>query len=143
MKESRIFDCSVIELRRHEWEQGNLSAVENGKDLPFDVKRAWYLYDVPGGESRGSHAHKQLHQFIIAVSGSFSVTLDDGRVKRTFVLNRSHQGLYVAPGIWSTLNDFSSGSVCLVLASDIYDPDDYIYDYPEFLSYKGYDNRQV
>lgn len=138
MKQTRVYDCTMIELSRHEREQGNLSVVENGKDVPFDVKRAYYLYDVPGGESRGSHAHKQLRQLIIAVSGSFSVTLDDGQVKRTFLLNRSHQGLYVVPGIWRTLDDFSSGAVCLVLASETYNPDDYIRSYQDFLNYKDH-----
>lgn len=138
MKQTRVYDCTMIELSRHEREQGNLSVVENGKDVPFDVKRAYYLYDVPGGESRGSHAHKQLQQLIIAVSGSFSVTLDDGQVKRTFLLNRSHQGLYVVPGIWRTLDDFSSGAVCLVLASETYNPDDYIRSYQDFLNYKDH-----
>lgn len=136
MRESKVYDCTIIELSKHHRQQGNLSVVENGKDVPFDVQRAYYLYDVPGGESRGSHAHKTLAQLIVAVSGSFSITLDDGYVKRTFLLNRSHQGLYVVPGIWRTLDDFSSGSVCLVLASQKYDPDDYIRDYDEFLNYK-------
>ena len=105
--------------------------------MPFDVRRAYWLYDVPGGESRGGHAHKQLRQLILAASGSFTVTLDDGSVKRTFVLNRPYQGLLVMPGIWRTLDDFSSGSVCLVLASEKYDENDYIRDYEDYLSYKG------
>ena len=135
MKESRVYDCTIVSLSRHHREQGNLSVVENGVDVPFDVKRCYYLYDVPGGESRGAHAHRQLYQLIIAASGSFTVTLDDGRVKRTFMLNRPYQGLLVVPGIWRTLDDFSSGSVCLVLASEKYDPADYIRDYDEFLKY--------
>ena len=110
--------------------------VENGMTIPFDVKRLYYLYDVPGGESRGGHAHKNLSQLIIAASGSFAVTLDDGNVKRTFTLNRPYQGLYIKPGIWRELYDFSSGSVCLVLASDKYDEADYIRDYQEFLNYR-------
>ena len=126
----------MIELSKHHAPQGNLSVVENRKDIPFDVKRVYYLYDVPGGETRGSHAHKQLYQLIVAASGSFSVTLDDGQVKRTFLLNRPYQGLLVVPGIWRTLDDFSSGSVCMVLASEKYDKDDYIRDYGEFLAYK-------
>jgi hypothetical protein len=100
------------------------------------VKRCYYLYDVPGGESRGAHAHKALYQLIIAASGSFTVTLDDGSVKRTFLLNRPYQGLLVVPGIWRTLDDFSSGSVCLVLASEKYCKEDYIREYNEFLIYK-------
>ena len=103
---------SPLELDRHHSDRkGNISVVENGRDVPFNVKRAYYLYDVPGGESRGGHAHKELRQLIIAASGSFTVTLDDGHVKRTFTLNRPYQGLYVVPGIWRTLDDFSSGAV--------------------------------
>lgn len=126
----------MIELSKHHAPQGNISVVENNKDVPFEVKRTYYLYDVPGGESRGAHAHKELSQLIVAASGSFSVTLDDGEVKRTFILNRPYQGLYVVPGIWRTLNDFSSGSVCMVLASHGYDEEDYIRDYQVFLEYK-------
>ncbi len=137
MKASRVYDCTMIELSKHHALQGNLSVVENGQDIPFDIKRVYYLYDVPGGESRGSHAHRELYQLIIAASGSFSVTLDDGEVKRTFLLNRPYQGLLVVPGIWRTLDDFSSGSVCMVLASHKYDKEDYIRDYNEFLDYKN------
>ncbi len=136
MRQSTVYDCSVIELNKHHRPQGNISVVENGMDVPFDVKRVYYLYDVPGGESRGGHAHKGLYQLIMAVSGSFTVTLDDGRVKRTYILNRPYQGLYVVPGIWRNLDDFSSGSVCLVLASDKYEVEDYIRDYNDFLDYK-------
>ena len=123
-------------MSKHHAPQGNISVVENDKDIPFEVKRIYYLYDVPGGESRGAHAHKELSQLIIAASGSFSVTLDDGEVKRTFLLNRPYQGLYIVPGIWRTLDDFSSGSVCMVLASHGYDKEDYIRDYEEFKIYK-------
>ena len=137
MGRSTVYDCTVIELDRHHSDRkGNISVVENGRDVPFNVKRAYYLYDVPGGESRGGHAHKELRQLIIAASGSFTVTLDDGHVKRTFTLNRPYQGLYVVPGIWRTLDDFSSGAVCMVLASERYDEADYIRDYQEFLKYK-------
>ena len=136
MKKSSVYDCTMIELSKHHRPQGNISVVENCKDIPFDMKRAYYLYDIPGGESRGGHAHKELSQLIIAVSGSFTVTLDDGRTKRTFVLNRPYQGLLVVPGIWRTLDDFSSGSVCLVLASHKYDKEDYIRNYEDFLDYK-------
>lgn len=139
MKNSKVYDCTIIELSKHHATQGNISVVENNKDVPFEIKRTYYLYDVPGGESRGAHAHKDLSQLIIAVSGSFTVTLDDGEVKRTFLLNRPYQGLYVVPGIWRTLYDFSSGSVCMVLASHGYDKDDYIRDYDEFLKYKKYE----
>ena len=132
-----VFDCSIIELDKHHSDRkGNLSVVENGRTLPFDVKRAYYLYDIPGGESRGAHAHKKLHQFIVAASGSFNVTLDDGIVKRTFFLNRPYQGLYVQPGLWRNLEDFSSGAVCMVLASDVYKPDDYIRNYSDFLEFR-------
>lgn len=133
-----VYDCSIIELDKHHSDRkGNLSVVQNGSTLPFDVKRVYYLYDVPGGESRGSHAHKELSQLIVAASGSFRVTLDDGTVKRSFTLNRPYQGLYVKPGIWRDLDDFSSGAVCLVLASEVYDKEDYIRDYQEFLSFRN------
>ena len=132
-----VFDCSIIELNKHHSERkGNLSVVENGITLPFDIKRAYYLYDVPGGESRGAHAHKELEQLIIAASGSFTITLDDGTTKRSFFLNRPYQGLLVKPGLWRDLEDFSSGAVCLVLASDIYKNDDYIRNYNEYLEFK-------
>lgn len=137
MQKSSVYDCTMIELDKHHSDRkGNLTVVENLKTVPFDVKRTYYLYDVPGGESRGGHAHKGLNQLIIAVSGSFTVTLDDGNVKRTFHLNRPYQGLYIVPGIWRTLDDFSSGSVCLVLASQEYDEGDYIRDYQCFLRFK-------
>lgn len=136
MKKTIVYDCSMIELSRHHSDRkGNLSVVENGLTVPFDVKRTYYLYDVPGGESRGGHAHRDLSQLIIAASGSFTVTLDDGEVKRTFLLNRPYQGLYIVPGIWRTLDDFSSGAVCLVLASDVYTEADYIRSYDEFIRY--------
>jgi len=132
-----VFDCTVIELNKHHSNRrGNLTVVENGQTLPFDVKRVYYLYDIPGGESRGAHAHKELSQLIIAASGSFRVTLDDGKVKRSFFLNRPYQGLYVKPGIWRDLDDFSSGAVCMVLASDVYDKEDYIRDYNEFIEFR-------
>ncbi len=133
-----VSDCSIIELDRHHSERkGNLTVVENGITLPFDVKRVYYLYDVPGGESRGAHAHKELEQLIVAASGSFVVTLDDGKEKKSFFLNRPYQGLYVRPGLWRDLADFSSGAVCMVLASEVYMETDYIRCYQEFLDYKG------
>ena len=139
MNRSSVYDCTIIELDKHHSDRmGNISVVENSKDVPFDVRRAYYLYDVPGGESRGGHAHKELSQLIIAASGSFTVTLDDGKVKRTFTLNRPYQGLYVTPGIWRTLDDFSSGAVCLVLASDKYNESDYIRDYNVFKELKRF-----
>lgn len=138
MRDSTVYDCSMIELNRHHSDRkGNLSVVTNKDTVPFDVKRMYYLYDVPGGESRGGHAHKDLRQLIVAASGSFTVTLNDGNVKRTFLLNRPYQGLYVVPGIWRTLDDFSSGAVCMVLASEGYTEDDYIRNYDEFIKFKG------
>lgn len=132
-----VFDCTIVELdKHHSNRKGNLTVVENGMTLPFDVKRVYYLYDVPGGENRGSHAHKELSQLIIAASGSFTVTLDDGKCKRSFFLNRPYQGLYVKPGMWRDLVDFSSGAVCMVLASDVYKKEDYIRSYEEFVEYR-------
>ena len=133
-----VFDCTMVELDKHHSDRkGNLTVVENGKTLPFDVKRVYYLYDVPGGENRGAHAHKELSQLIIAASGSFTVTLDDGKCKRSFFLNRPYQGLYIKPGMWRDLEDFSSGAVCMVLASDIYKAEDYIRDYKQFKTLKN------
>lgn len=138
VRKYNVFDCTMVELDRHHSDRmGNLSVVENGKTLPFDVKRVYYLYDVPGGENRGAHAHKELSQLIIAASGSFTVTLDDGKCKRSFFLNRPYQGLYVKPGMWRDLEDFSSGAVCMVLASDVYLASDYIRDYQEFLEFRN------
>lgn len=132
-----VFDCTMVELDKHHSDRkGNLSFVENGLTLPFDVKRVYYLYDVPGGESRGAHAHKNLEQFIVAASGSFTVTLDDGVSKRSFFLNRPYQGLYVKPGLWRDLGDFSSGAIAMVLASEVYDPNDYIRNYNEFIEFR-------
>ena len=116
--------------------RGNLSFIEEGCHVPFSIKRVFYIYDVPGGETRGGHAHRGLYQLIFAVSGSFTVTLDDGKVKRTFLLNRPYQGLMVVPGIWRTLDEFSSGSVCMVLASEGYTEDDYIRNYDDFLKFR-------
>ena len=140
MAKYSVYDCTIIELNKHHSNRkGNISVVQNGETVPFDVKRVYYLYDVPGGESRGSHAHRELSQLIIAASGSFRVTLDDGNVKRSFTLNRPYQGLYVKPGIWRDLDDFSLGAVCLVLASEIYQAEDYIRDYEEFLDFRHTD----
>ncbi|MBD5355456.1 MAG: WxcM-like domain-containing protein [Bacteroides sp.] len=137
MNNSTVYDCSVLELSQHHTpRRGNLTVVENGITVPFNVRRVFYLYDVPGGHGRGGHAHRLQSQLIVAASGSFSVTLDDGKVKRTFLLNHPYQGLLVVPGIWNTLEDFSSGAVCMVLASDLYDENDYIRSYEEFLSLK-------
>jgi len=138
MKVNSVYDCTIIDLdTHHSVRKGNISVVENNITIPFEVKRTYYLYDVPGGGSRGAHAHRNLSQLIVAASGSFNVTLDDGNVKRTFLLNRPYQALYVVPGIWRDLDDFSSGSVCMVLASEIYDEGDYIRDYETYIEYKN------
>ncbi|PIP03778.1 MAG: hypothetical protein COZ23_10615 [Hydrogenophilales bacterium CG_4_10_14_3_um_filter_58_23] len=127
-----IKDCKIVELPKISDPRGNLSFIEGGQHIPFDIKRVYYLYDVPGGSDRGSHAHKHLHQFIVAMSGSFDVVLDDGQQKHRFHLNRSYYGLYVCPMMWRDLDNFSSGAVCMVLASEHYDAVDYIRDYEEF-----------
>lgn len=123
----------IIELPKILDNRGNLTFIENSRHIPFDIKRVYYLYDVPGGETRGGHAHKQLRQYIIAASGSFDVVLDDGKTKTKFSLNRSYYGLYIPTMTWRELENFSSGSVCLVLASEYYDPSDYYYSYDEFI----------
>ena len=133
---STVNECCVNELDKNHRIKGNITVVENRQVVPFDIERVYYLYDVPGGEERGGHAHKDLSQLIVAASGSFDVVLDDGTTKKTITLNRPYQGLYVVPGIWRELVNFSSGSSCLVLASHKYDEADYVRDYNEFLKYK-------
>ena len=128
-----IEECLLIELPKITDPRGNLSFIEGGQQIPFDIKRVYYLYDVPGGSDRGSHAHKNLHQFIVAMSGSFDVVLNDGKEKKRFHLNRSYNGLYVCPMMWRNLDNFSSGSVCMVLASEYYSEVDYIRDYEDFI----------
>ena len=125
----------IIELPRITDPRGNLTVAEANKNIPFDIKRVYWLYDVPGGECRGGHAHKQIKEILIAVSGSFHVTLDNGKEKQTFLLNHPYQGLLIDTKTWRTLDDVSSGAVCVVLASDCYDENDYIYDYNDFLQY--------
>ncbi len=137
MKSSTVNNCSLLEINKHHNVKGSISVIENLDTIPFDVKRVFYLYDVPSGESRGGHAHKELQQFIVAASGSFDVTIDDGKSKRTFTLNRPSYGLLIVPGIWKNIDNFSSGSVCLVLASVRYKEEDYIRHYNEFKAYKN------
>ncbi len=126
-------DCRIIGLPKIEDPRGNLTFIEGTKHVPFEIRRVYYTYDVPGGSERGSHAHKNLEQLIIAMSGSFDVLLDDGRNSHRFHLNRSYYGLYVPPMMWRTIDNFSSGSVCMVLASELFEEDDYYRDYDEFL----------
>jgi hypothetical protein len=128
-----VFDCSIIQFPKIQNRAGNITPIQNKVEIPFEIKRVYYLYDVPGGESRGAHAHKALEQLIIAASGSFDVTIDDGKNKRTVSLNRPYYGFYLRPGMWRELSNFSSGSICLVLASLLYDEADYIRDYDQFL----------
>lgn len=135
-RKSTINECKLIDLRKIHDVRGNLTPIEGRGDIPFDIKRIYYLYDVPSGESRGAHAHKELRQLIIAANGSFTITLDDGVNKKAFTLNRPYQGLLIVPGIWRDLDDFSSGAVLLCLASEHYQAEDYIRDYGEFLKYK-------
>jgi hypothetical protein len=130
-------NCRIVDLPKIHDPRGNLTFVEGGQHIPFDIQRVYYLYDVPGGAERGGHAHKGLHQLIIAMSGSFDVVLDDGRQKMRYHLNRSYSGLYVCPMIWRELDNFSSGSVCMVLASNKYDEDDYYREYGEYLVAQG------
>ncbi len=124
--------CRIIGLPRIEDPRGNLTFIENDNHIPFEIKRVYYTYDVPGGSERGSHAHKNLQQLIVAMSGSFDVVLDDGNNQHRFHLNRSYYGLYVPSMMWRTIDNFSSGSVCMVLASELFDEDDYYRDYESF-----------
>jgi hypothetical protein len=129
-----ISDCRLIDLPKISDPRGNLTFIEGGRHVPFPIERIYYLYDVPGGAERGGHAHKELHQLIIAISGSFDIVLDDGSEKKRFHLNRSYYGLYVGPMIWREMDNFSSGAVGLVLASNRYDESDYYRDYAQFLA---------
>lgn len=126
-------DCHIIELPKIEDHRGNLTFVEGGNHIPFEIRRVYYLYDVPGGASRAAHGHRALHQLIISMSGAFDVTLNDGYEKKTYHMNRSYYGLYIPPMIWRDLDNFSTGSVCMVLASNYYDESDYFRNYQEFL----------
>jgi len=131
-----VFDCSIIYLPKIQNRAGNITPVTNLENIPFIIKRIYYLYDMPGGESRGAHAHKKLEQLVIALSGSFDITLDDGRNKKSVHLARPYMGLHMQPGMWRDINNFSSGAICLVLASELYDEKDYIREYSEFMEYK-------
>lgn len=129
-----VFDCSIIHFPKIHNRAGNITPVQNNIDVPFEIKRIYYLYDIPGGETRGAHAHKNLEQMIVAVSGSFDVTIDDGNNKKTVQLNRPYFGLHIKPYIWRDLSNFSSGAICLVLASQLYEAEDYIRLYEDFLN---------
>ena len=137
LKNNTVFDCSVIDMSKVHTNVGNITVVENGDNIPFEVKRVYYLYDVPGGEERGGHAHYELEQYIIAASGAFDVVLDDGVNKRRFSLNRPNLALHIVPGLWRELDNFSSGSISMVLASHVFDEKDYIREYQEFINFKG------
>ena len=128
-----INECKVVKLKKISDPRGNLTVIEDNKDVPFRIKRIYYIYDVPTGEYRGAHAHKRLEQLMVAVSGSFDVRVDNGKGRRTFILNRPYEGLYIPKMTWRDMDNFSSGSVCLVLASDYYEESDYIRNYDEFL----------
>ena len=136
-----VYDCSIIELPRIGNEKGNITVVHGRVNLPFDIARVFYLYDIPGGEARGAHAHKMCHQFLVAASGSFEILLDDGHNKRTVTLNKPYYGLHIPPGIWASEQSFSSGSICLVLTSHVYDEADYIRDYKSYLKHIDYDSK--
>lgn len=143
LNKNNIFQCSIIDISKIQNEAGSISVVENDKSIPFEVKRIYYLYDVPGGECRGGHAHYELEQYIIAASGSFDVALYDGKDKTTVTLNRPNVALHVVPGLWRELNNFSSGSVTMVLASEVYKEKDYIRSYQEFLNKKPNDTSII
>jgi len=133
----KVFDCHVYRLQQVSVVSGRITFVENGNDVPFDVKRVFYLYDIPAGEDRGAHAHKECHQILIAVAGSFEIVVEDGRLKKTLFLNQPFTGLHIPPGIWAHQQNFSSGSICLVLASHPYNESDYIRNYEDYLKYRG------
>jgi len=137
MNLTSVFDTSLLELPFIQGESGNITAINSMAEIPFDISRVYYLYDVPGGSSRGGHAHKELQQLIVAASGSFDIILDDGKVKRSIHLNRPDIGLYMPSGLWRELDNFSSGAICLVLASHKYNESDYIRDYDNFIEYKN------
>ena len=136
MKDSRINECRILEVPKIFYREGNISVVDGKKDIPFRPARIFYLYDIPAGEARGGHSHKECHQFVVAASGSFEVTLDDGTEKKSIFLNRPFYGLHIPPGIWAHEHNFSAGVICLVLTSDKFDESDYIRSYEEYLKNK-------
>ena len=138
---SQITDCHILNLPKVHNRAGNITSINNNLDIPFAVERVYYLYDIPGGESRGGHAHKELYQLLVAVSGSFEVKLDDGKEQKSFFMNQPYQGLLIVPGIWRELMNFSSGAICLVLASHKYMENDYIRDYSDLKNLKGYEKN--
>ena len=137
MLKPSVFDCSVIEINKIQQRSGNISVIENNQYFPFGIKRIFYLYDIPGGESRGAHAHKECHQFLVSASGAFEVLLDDGKTKRFVQLNRPYLGLHIPPGIWASEMNFSSGSICMVFASHVYNEADYLRQYDDFLNFRN------
>jgi len=137
MNRSSVYDCVILPLSKIHNRAGNITIIESENNVPFDIRRVYYLYDIPGGEGRGGHAHKELYQLIVAASGSFDVLLDDGINKKVVTLNRPYYGLMIVPGIWRELMEFSSGAICLVLASSKYDENDYLRDYNEFKALKN------
>ena len=136
LKNNTVFDCALIDVSKVHNEAGSITVVENGQNIPFEVKRVYYLYDIPSGEARGGHAHYELEQYIIAASGSFDVILNDGKNRKIVSLNRPSLALHIVPGLWRELDNFSSGSISLVLASHKYNESDYIRDYDDFLKFK-------
>tara|TARA_B100000927_G_C16091913_1_gene319564 strand:+ start:72 stop:485 length:414 start_codon:yes stop_codon:yes gene_type:complete len=131
-----IFNCNLVELQKIKNRAGNLSVVENSNSIPFDIARVYYIYDVPGGSDRGGHAHKDLEQYVIAVSGAFDIQLDDGKNKKTVRLDRPFLALHIKKGIWRETRNFTSGAICMVIASHKYDNQDYIHDYDDFLKFR-------
>lgn len=140
---SSVFECNILEFNTVHNRSGNITFVENSQNIPFDIKRVYYLYDVPAGAERGGHAHKELSQLIIAASGSFDIIVDDGNNKKIFELNRPYYGLLIVPGVWREIVNFSAGAICLVLASHKYDEGDYIRDYNEFRKLKNEDTHKI
>jgi hypothetical protein len=136
MKLSKVSECEIIKLPKVSAISGNITSLNNGIDAPFNVKRIFYIYDIPSGENRGAHAHKECHQLLVAITGAFEVEVFDGKDKTRFLLNQPDIGLHIPPGIWASEVNFSGGGICLVLASHEYDEGDYIRDYQDYLNYR-------